>query len=80
MSQRFQFLDNDIDIKDFYDKLPSSLKRLIAEAEQLDSDGNDGELLGICEAIEVYGKLCVPDLLSHEEWDRLCEKYYPYRD
>jgi hypothetical protein len=78
MCKKFQFLDNDIDISDFYDKLAPELKELIAEAEMLDRQGNEGELLGICEAIECISKLYVPDELSEEEWDRLCDKYYTY--
>ena len=77
MDGRFQFLDNNIDISDFYGKLAPELKELIAEAEKLDREGNEGELLGICEGIECIAKLYVPDRLSYEEWDRLCAKYYP---
>lgn len=78
MAERFQFLNNEIDISDFYERLPTILKDLIAEAEQLDREGNDAKLDGICEAIEVYGKLLLPDVLSVEQWERLCDKYYPY--
>lgn len=78
MSEEFRYLDNDIDISDFYDKLPKHLKALIAEAEQLDREGKEGELLAICEGIEVQGKLCVPDCITKEQWERLCDKYYIY--
>ena len=78
MSEEFRYLNNDIDISDFYDKLPRGLKALIAEAEQLDRDDNEGALLAVCEGIEIQGKLCVPDGITKEQWERLCDKYYIY--
>lgn len=77
MDKKFQFLNNDIDISDFYNKLAPELKELIAEAEKFDEEGKEGALLGICEGIEDIAKLYVPEILSKEEWDRLCTKYYP---
>ena len=78
MAEKFKYLNNDIDISDFYDKLPTILKNLIAEAEQLDREDNEGKLYGICEGIECIGKLYVPDVLTEEEWHRLCDKYWTY--
>lgn len=74
----FNYLSNDIDISDFYHKLPRELKELITKAEELDKQKNDAELYGVCEGIECIGKMLVPMVITYEQWERLCQKYYPY--
>ena len=73
----FRWIDNDIDISPFYDRLDKDLRELIALAEQADRDGAEGAFTEICDGIEVYGKLHIPDAISVEEWEQLCRKYYP---
>lgn len=73
----FRWIDNDIDISSFYDRLGKDLRELIALAEQADRDGAEGSFIELCDGIEVYGKLHVPAVISVEEWELLCRKYYP---
>lgn len=80
MKQQFHWIDNDIDISSFYDRLTSVVKTLIAEAEQADIDQQDIAFYEICDNIEIQAKLLVPDVISYKEWDMLCEKYYPVTD
>ena len=53
----FRWVNNDIDISPFYDRLGSALKELITLAEQADRDGEEGAFMEICDGIEILGKL-----------------------
>lgn len=75
MAEQFRWIANNIDISHFYDKLHPSIKKLIAEAEQFDRDDMMGAYIAVIDAIEIQTKLFVPDELTFEEWDMICEKY-----
>ena len=78
MSEKFRWIKADIDISDFYDKLPKIIKQTISEAEQADRDDDLGTYVCLCDDLECRTKLYVPDRISEKEWDLLCEKYSIY--
>ena len=71
----FQWIDNDIDISTFYEKLPSHIKQMIAEAEEADRNNQDAIYDTICDDLEIHTKLLIPDVISSKEWDIICCKY-----
>lgn len=79
-NEKFRWIRNDIDISSIYDRLPNSLKEVIAEAEEADRNGWIGALYEIQDNIENFSKMLVPDVISYKEWDMLCLKYYPIDD
>ncbi len=75
--ENFRWIRSDIDISSFYDRLTDVVKELIAEAEEADRNDEEMVLYELQDSIENQAKLLVPDVISHKEWDMLCEKYYP---
>lgn len=78
MSEKKRWINEGIDISDFADRLTSSVYELIAEAEEAERKGEYFTFYEMCDNIEIEAKMLVEDgILSDEEWDRLCRKYYP---
>lgn len=77
MPKKFRWIADDIDISSFYDKLSEDVKELILEAEAADLSDSMGGYYTACDNIEVYSKLLVPKVITVEEWELLCKKYYP---
>lgn len=77
MIEQSEWIRRDIDISSFYDKLSKIVKTLIAEAKEAEKNRQDFAFYEICDNIEIQAKLLVPDVISHKEWELLCEKYYP---
>ncbi|MDE5557360.1 MAG: hypothetical protein K2J32_06650 [Ruminococcus sp.] len=46
-NEQFRWIRNDIDISSIYNRLPASLKEVIAEAEEADRNGRIGALYEI---------------------------------
>ena len=80
MKKENNWIDKEIDISTFYDKLSDSVKELIIEAEEAEKNDMDMAFYEICDSIEIQSKLLVPDVISFKEWDLLCSKYYPCTD
>ena len=80
MKKENNWIDKEIDISTFYDKLSDSVKELIVEAEEAEKNDMDMAFYEICDNIEIQSKLLVPDVISFKEWDLLCSKYYPCTD
>lgn len=73
---KFNFISNEIDISDCFDKLDSTTQNLIKETERLDLEGEDAALMGRFEGIEVFSKMALEDgAITDEQWDRICAKY-----
>lgn len=78
MSEKKRWIDESIDISDFAERLTSSVYELIALAEEAEQKGEEMTFYEMCDNIEIEAKMLVEDgILSDEEWDRLCQKYYP---
>lgn len=75
MKKEFNYLNGKIDISDIYDKLPKSIKELLSEAEQHDLEDKLGSLVCDCDDIEVRTKLLIPDIITKNEWERICQRY-----
>lgn len=71
-----RWIKDNIDISDFYDRLPKAVKETISEAEEADKNDDEGTFICICEGLECQAKLFVPDVISTKEWELLCEKYW----
>ena len=80
MKKENNWIDKEIDISTFYDKLSDSVKELIVEAEEAEKNDMYMAFYEICDNIEIQSKLLVPDVISFKEWDLLCSKYYPQTD
>ena len=74
-NEKFRWIANEINISDFYDRLPRHIKATIALAEQYDRDENDAAYLNMCDDIEVKAKLLIPSVISDYEWLKICNKY-----
>lgn len=75
MEKQFQWINNDIDISGFYDKLQPAVHDMIKKAEIADKTDDEGLFLCMSEGIECWTKLLVPDVISMDEWDMICLKY-----
>lgn len=73
--EQFRWIENNIDISEFYDRLPRLIKNIIAQAEQDDRDNMEMAYFNDCEAIECQSKMLTPDIISDQEWEMLCTKY-----
>lgn len=72
------WIDREIDISDFADRLTSSVYELIAAAEKAEYEGREWTFYEMCDNIEIEAKMLVEDgIIAEEEWERLCCKYYP---
>lgn len=70
------WIDPDIDISDIYPKITSYGRELIAEMEESEREGLLGVYLAQIDDFDVYMKLLVTDgIITHKEWDRICDKY-----
>lgn len=76
MERKFRWIDESIDISHVYDKFSKVLQNLIKDAEQADLDCDEVLYERICENIEVQAKLHIPDVISRDEWLRICDKYW----
>lgn len=74
-NKKFRWIDDNIDISAFYDKLPKMIKQTISEAEQYDRDNCEPEYYNMCDDIEIKTKMLIPDVISHKEWELICAKY-----
>lgn len=75
MRKEFNYLNEEVNISDIYDKLPKSIKELIAEAEQHDLEDKLGSLVCDCDDIEIRTKILIPNILTKKEWERICQRY-----
>lgn len=71
----FRWIANDIDVSEIVSKLPKYILDMITEIEQADKEDNMPVYYQICDDFEIYTKLLVPDVLTMQEWDKLCAKY-----
>ena len=74
-----KWIDRNIDISSFYDRLSGDLKELIAEAEKAEEENNEGKYISLCDDIEILGKLHVESgrISEKEWWNMLVSRYYP---
>ncbi len=75
MKEEFRWIDNEIDISDFYDKLDRHAKALIKKAEQADRDSDIFDYYDAIDSLEIVTKLHIPDAISEHQWHLICEKY-----
>lgn len=73
-NQRFQWI-KDIGISSTYSKLPVEITELISKAEAADLSSNKEQYDILCEKIQNKSRKLVPNLLSFNEWERICMKY-----
>ena len=76
MKKENNWIDKEIDISTFYDKLSDSVNTPAPST----GTAQDMAFYEICDNIEIQSKLLVPDVISFKEWDLLCSKYYPQTD
>jgi hypothetical protein len=76
--KRRGWINYDIDISDFSDKLGKFIFEIIKEAEEAESKGEVFTFYNVCEDIEMQSKLLLEDgVITDEQWERLCTRYYP---
>ena len=71
----FRWIDENIDISDFADKLPGHIKDMIRDAEKADKEDNFPVYAQVCDDLEICAKLLVPDVLTMKQWHDFCDKY-----
>lgn len=74
-NQEFRWIAENIDISALTEKLPWYIKDMIHDAEHADRENNFPVYAQVCDDLEIYAKLLVPDILTMAEWHMLCEKY-----
>lgn len=78
MSNR-KWINKNVDISSFANRLPRSVFELFEEAEEAEQKGEEFAYYEICDNIDIAGKLLATEgVISDEEWDKMCQKYSPY--
>lgn len=71
----FNWINDDIKI-DF--SVSELLSNTMAEAEEADLNGNNGEYMVLSDMLDVYAKNAYScGKITKEQWDRICQRY-PY--
>ena len=73
--EKYRWIDDSVNIDDFYDGLPKIVKNAINECERADKE-NDWSYTNFCDMVENMAKQFVPDRITKEQWDRLISRYY----
>ncbi|MCR5608985.1 MAG: hypothetical protein K6G26_07980 [Lachnospiraceae bacterium] len=71
----FQWIAKEIDVSHLMYKMPAYIKEMIDEIEKADLEGNVAVYAQVCDDLEIYTKLLVPEVLTMHEWHMFCEKY-----
>ena len=72
----YRWVDDDINIDDFYDELPQIVKNIVDDLEKADAEEHYG-YFEWCESLEYIAKQFVPDgIITREQWERLCSRYW----
>ncbi len=71
----FRWIANDIDVSELINKFPSYMLEMIDQIEQADKENNLPVYVQVCDDFEIYAKMLVPDVITMEQWHKLCAKY-----
>lgn len=72
----YRWVDNDVNIDDFYDNLPPIVKDIVDRLEKADLEEHYG-YFELCEALENVAKQFVPDgTITRKQWELLCSRYW----
>ncbi|MBQ9199069.1 MAG: hypothetical protein IJ141_02695 [Lachnospiraceae bacterium] len=74
-TEQFRWIANDIDVSEFVKKLPSYMLEMIDQIEQADIESNLPVYVQVCDDFEIYAKMLIPDVITMEQWHKLCAKY-----
>ena len=71
----FRWIANDIDVSELINKFPSYMLEMIDQIEQADKENNLPVYVQVCDDFEKKAKMLVPDVITMEQWHKLCAKY-----
>lgn len=71
----YRWIAEEIDISDILPRLPKHVLECIRNIEKADLDNNMPAFYQLCDNLEIYTKLLIPDIITVKEWDMICEKY-----
>ena len=71
----FRWIANDIDVSELINKFPSYMLEMIDQIERADKENNLPVYVQVCDDFEIYAKMLVPDVITMEQWHKLCAKY-----
>ncbi len=81
MDKAKRWIDESIDISDFEDRLSSDVREMMEWAAEAEQKQEEFTFYEACDNVEIHGKILVEEgIITEEEWNRLCEKYYPVVD
>lgn len=73
-----RWIDTSIDISDFSDRLGSVVHEMMEWAEEAERNREEFTFYEACDNVEVQSKILYTEgIITKEEWERLCMKYYP---